>query len=127
MPKQFSGSTRILSLDGVEYGVAADADVSSTLAKWEKEVMMTSGLPMVKLTTVNQKKTGFDVLANGDEKEELRALSESREEIKVIYTDAADNEYHCQATITLEESTSQDNKVPVNVMPLNGNWTYIPG
>lgn len=127
MSKQFSGSTRTISFKGVAYGIAADADITSTLSKWEKEVMMTSGKPMIKRTLVNQAKKGIDVLANGDEKEELKDLADSTDSIKVVVTDAAGNEYHCSATIMLGESTSQDNKVPVEVYPLDGDWTFVSG
>ena len=127
MAKRFSGSTRSLSIEGIEFGVAADADINSILSKWEKEVLMSSGSPMVKLTTVNQSKKGFDVLADAEEKEQLKAFSESFDDLKIVYKDAAGNEFHCQATISLGESTSQDNKVPVDVYPIKGNppWTVV--
>ena len=125
--KQISGSTRKLSLNGVTYGVAADADISSKLSKFAKEVMQTSGEPMIKYTLQNQEKTGFDVLANGDQKEELQEFAESFDLITVVYADRAGNEYHCKGTIMVGDSTSQDNKVPISVFPIDGNWTYIPG
>lgn len=126
MAKRLAGSTRKLSLDGIEYGVAADSDVPSQLSSYNKEVTPTSGLPMVQMIKQIPFKGPFEILADGAEKEQLKSQAASLENLTCIYVDAAGNEYSCEGTIMLGEGNSKENKVPVTVYPADDrDWTYM--
>jgi hypothetical protein len=123
-----AGSTTLLSINGIPFPVAADADIGEALSQYTKEVMMTSGDPMLKVTLRNRVREGFKLLCDAEQKEQLVSLCDSLDvDQKFIYGNAARDQYHCVGTFAINDNaTSQDNAVTISIHPIEGNdWQVI--
>jgi hypothetical protein len=113
-----SGSAQGLTLDGVRFRIPADADINTKFGEFESEIIPTSGDGVRKMTKRAQMADGVDVTAGATEKELLIALSERTDSFTLAYKDAAGVLYTSEGGISIDDSSSQDGKVTIKILPL---------
>lgn len=117
MGKDVTGSLRKVTLDGVTYDAAADADVPQVRGQFEVEASATSGRNMMKMTRRVETVDGIDLITNEAEFEALKALSEKLEDFPMSYTTASGAVYRASGRINLGARQTADGKTPVRLMP----------
>ena len=122
MANDVAGSNRKLTIDGISYRVAADANFSETFTKFENDVIATSGSGMKKKTKRIQRVEGVVLLTNAAERIELEAAAESIDDLKLSYQNAAGDEYKSEGTIEIEGNETEENRTSVTLLP-TGDWT----
>jgi hypothetical protein len=120
--KNISGSPRSFSVEGVSFRVAADANITEIITQFEKEVIESSGEGMIKFTKRNAAREGVVLITNASERESLIAFSDTKEPLKLEYTNAAGDSYQCQGALEIENNETEDNRTTCKPMPVN-TWT----
>lgn len=119
-----SGSIRQLTLAGVSYDVAADADFART-PNQAIEGQATSGPTNFKYTKQVAMVEGIDIVAAGADRENLLAIAEGTDLITVSYTTADGSAYKSSVTaVTITGDVTQDAKVTVTAIP-EGIWEAV--
>lgn len=111
------GSIRKVTLDGVTFNAAADADLSQIRGRFTNEAIATSGSNMKKQTARVEEVTGVDLVTNGAEFDALKALSERTKDFPMSYTTAAGDVYRASGWIDLEKRQTSDGKTSVKLIP----------
>jgi hypothetical protein len=119
-----TGSIIALNLNGIDYRVMGDADLSLTPSSSENSKVPTSGKPMDKIVKRIQSVESVDLAVNGTELDEIRSMAETREDIKMSFATAAGDQYHAEGRVNMESYTTQDGKLTLSLHP-NGRWTPI--
>lgn len=113
-----AGSAKKLTLDGTTFRLPADADINTKFGDFESEVIPTSGEALRKMTKRPQMADGVDVIVDASEKELLIALSERTDAYTISYKDAANVLYTSKGGISIDDSSSQDGKVTIKILPI---------
>lgn len=119
-----SGSIRQLSLNKINYRVAADSDLSRTTGKFAKEIQATSGSPNVKLTKQIEMVEGVDIIVDGADRENLRDLANRIDFFDMAYVDSDGNAYTSSGAITITADGTADAKMTITLLPV-ADWTPI--
>jgi hypothetical protein len=69
------------------------------------------------MTKRAQMADGVDVTVDAEEKELLIALSERTDAYPISYKDASDDLYTTKGGISIDDSSSQDSKVTIKILP----------
>ncbi len=117
-----SGSPRKLTLDGVTFGVAGDADITINLSKYTTEGIASSGAPMYKKTKRVPTIDTIAVLADSQEQQVLRELAERITTFPMSLTLADNSVYRNTGQINFENVTTADNRATIQLIPEN-DWT----
>lgn len=127
MGKDTTGTIKTISISGVSFDVAADANLSRSPAI-EKEGVPSSGRTMIKTTKKPALVEGVVIIANGEEQDTLETIVESNEEISLSYTTAADDTYRNTGTINIESMETEEGRVTLSMIPTTGKrWAYFAG
>jgi hypothetical protein len=121
MAKDISGTIRKVTLDGVTYNVAADANITEVGSAYQNESVPTSGQNMRKMTKRSENREGIDLIVNGDERDNLKMLAERVDDFPMSYETAAGDIYRATGWIEFESRETQDNKATVQLLPRD-NW-----
>ncbi|MCK5603577.1 hypothetical protein KAR91_16955 [Candidatus Pacearchaeota archaeon] len=122
--KNVSGSNRAFSVDGVPYGIAFDSNIAETISQFEKEVIESSGDPMVKYTKRNRMREGIVLITNASEREDLVAQADGLAILKLSYTNAAGDVYKCRGALEVETNETEENRTACKALPTSA-WTLF--
>jgi hypothetical protein len=113
-----AGSLKKLTLDGVTFRLAADADINTKFGDFESEVIPTSGEGLRKMTKRTQMADGVDVTVDTSELELLETLSERTDSYPLAYKNANGDLFTSEGGISIDDSSSQDSKVTIKILPV---------
>lgn len=125
MSKDVAGSIRGVSLEGVSYRAAGDANFSRRPINVENSMIASSGKAMRKIAKMVPIVEGVVLLVNAEEMEAIKSLAESLDIIKLQYTTAAGDVYRSNGQINVEAHESEENKANVIFLP-EEDWTLFP-
>ncbi len=112
------GSGRKLTLDGVTFRLAGDAEINTKFSDYESEVIPTSGEGHRKMVKRSQMADGVDVTVNAAEKELLIALANRTDPFTLSYKEISGDLYTSEGGISIDDSSIQDGKVTIKILPL---------
>ena len=113
-----AGSGKKLTLDGTTFRLPADAEINTKFGDFDSEVIATSGEGLRKMTKRPQMADGVDVVVDAAEKELLITLSERTDAYPLSYKDASDDLYTSKGGISIDDSSIQDGKVTIKILPI---------
>ena len=117
-----SGSVKSVTLAGIPFNVKADANLNTMLTKFENSRTKHSGGSMRKMVARILTVEGVVLILNGTDRENLRQIAESTDDVTLAYEDAGGNNYHAFGSIEVEGWESEDNNVNCILQP-EGDWT----
>lgn len=120
-----SGSIRKLTIEGISYDVAADANFSEDFSGYENEREATSGASMLRKTKKVQMLEGVVLKTNAQERIQLNSFAAEIEDIKISYTNANGDEYKCNGSINIESNETESNRTTISVSASTA-WTPFP-
>jgi len=126
MANDISGSLRKLTIEGISYNVASDANFTEMLTSFENSMIASSGKNMRKMVKRVKTVEGVVLLTNADERIALIAVAESIDDLKLSYTNAAGDTYKAEGTIEIEAHETEENKTNCIMLP-RGDWTAFVG
>ena len=126
MALDIAGTPLEFSVDGIVYRLAADVNITEIITEYENAMIPTTGKAMLKMTKRVPAREGFVVIANGQEREDLKSKAEGIDLIQFSYTNAAGDSYKCQGQMEIENAETEENRVTINVFPVE-NWTAFLG
>jgi hypothetical protein len=119
-----SGSIKGVSLEGVAYRVAADANISRRPINIENSMVPTSGKAMRKIVKMVPQAEGVVLVVNPGEMDTIKALAESLDIIKLQITHADNSIYRSNGQIQIEAHESEENRANVTLLP-EEDWTLF--
>lgn len=122
MARKIAGSNRKLTIEGVSYDVAADSNFSEMISSFENSMIPTSGKNMRKMMKRVNTREGVVLITDADERIALKSISESVDDIKLSYTNAAGDEFKAEGTIEVEANETEENRTNCILLP-RGDWT----
>ena len=120
--KKIAGSNRKLTIEGISFDVAADADFSETFVQYENSMVPTSGGAMRKMLKRIPAVEGVVLITDADERLVLKDFAEGLDLVKVTYTNAAGDSYRSEGTIEIESNSTEENRTSCTIQPV-GDWT----
>jgi len=126
MAKNISGTLRKVTLNGMTFSVFADTDVTEIAGAFDRESVPTTGPNMSKMTRRTQNREGLTIAANGDEFDILTGLSERTDPFPMSYETAAGDVFRATGFIHLENRSTADMKVTVQLQPVD-EWSQFVG
>jgi len=112
-----SGSPRKVTLDGVPYRVAGDANITLNLSPYETEGVPTSGNTMFKKTLRAPTAESIPLIANPVEQDLIRQLAERLDTFPMSITLADNSVYTCVGQINFENVESEENRASIIIIP----------
>lgn len=122
MANDISGSNRKLTIEGVSYRVAGDANFSEMISAFENSMVPSSGRNMRKMVKRVATREGVVLLTNADERIALKSVAESIDDVKLSYTNAAGDTYKAEGAIEVETNETEENRTNCILLP-RGDWT----
>jgi hypothetical protein len=116
-----SGSIRKVTIDGITYNAAADANASKTPTA-TKEGIPHSGGNMMKITKAHGSVEGLTLILTESEYETLEAVRDSLESKTLSYTTAGGAVWRTQGGINLDNYETEENRCDVMLIPETGTW-----
>jgi len=126
MPYDVSGSLRKFTVEGVPFRVAADANLTETISKFENSMIATSGKSMRKMMKRPPIREGLVLVTNSVERDVLKGYAEQLEPVAFSYTNAAGDTYRCEGTLEIENNETEENRTTCQVLP-DDDWTLFAG
>jgi formate dehydrogenase assembly factor FdhD len=126
MAKDLSGSVRKLTLDGVTYNVAGDANFNEVEGLFENDTVVHSGGNSRKVTRRAAVRENVTIICNGAEFDQLKALSERLEDFPMSYETASGDVYRTTGWINLEHRETEENRVSMKLFPRK-QWSAFLG
>jgi hypothetical protein len=117
-----SGSLNKLSLDGLPFDVAGDADLTEVFSKFTNSVIPHSGGGSIKQETRVREVGGVVIIVKPGDKKLLKDLAESGDEIPMSYINRAGDKYKGDGTFNIENNSTMDNRTSITLLPV-GDWT----
>jgi len=117
-----AGSLRGMTIDGIAFRAAADANISETITQFENSMVASSGNAMRKMMKRVPVRESVVLLTNASEREQLIALAEGLDDLQFSYTNAAGDAYRCEGTFEIESHETEENRTTVQIHP-RGSWT----
>ena len=114
-----SGSGRGVTIDGIQYRVTADNDMTGKFSSFENENLPTSGESISKKTIVSPNLEGIELAVSADEIESLKESAAKSTDYSLSYNAADGTEWKAQGKINLGDYSSADGKAEVTLMPNN--------
>lgn len=120
--KNAAGSIRAVVLNGILFNVAADSNVTDPASDYEKTSIPHSGGNMVKMMKRSRNKEGIVIIANADERANLKTLADSVDPITLAIKYATHDTDRATGHVHIENWESEENRVTVHLLP-DGDWT----
>lgn len=120
-----SGSARGVSVDGTEFRVNADVDMTAKFSPFETEAMPNTGNTMMKKTIISPNIEGVELSVDADEIETLKSSAEKTESYPLSIALADGVEWKCEGQISMGDYSTADGKVEIIMIPSNAltGWT----
>lgn len=118
-----AGSLKGVSVDGLSYAVAADADINMKPSNFTNERIAHSAGSMLKKTRTIQTIESVTLILNGLDRDNLARAAEKQDDIPLTLTDAAGNVYTTYGSIEIVSWSNQDNKVEVTMQAAD-KWNF---
>ena len=115
-----SGTPRKITLDGITYNWAGDADVTES-PEQQIEGIATSGQTMFKRTKMVPTVEGEIIVEDGDF-ENIKSSAAKIDPFPMSYENSDGSIYRATGLISYENRTSSENRVPVTLIP-ESVWT----
>ncbi len=115
--KRIVGSIKKVSVDGIEYDVAADADVERQPSRFLNELIQTSGKPMIKQTLQEQSFKGVPIIGTASQEESLRFSQEKGTPFPMAIQYASGVIFQIVGIINITGSSSGTGKITVDILP----------
>ena len=116
-----AGSIRSVSVDGIPYNAAADANIAKN-PRTEKESIPHSGGNMTKRTIVAAMAEGIKLILTPSEYEVLEAQSEALGDIPLSYVRADGSSDKTVGEVNLGQYVSDDSSCEVQFLTSTGVW-----
>ncbi len=116
-----AGSLRKVTIDGIPYNVAADANVALN-ARLEKESIPHSGGNMTKRTTAAAMAEAVKLIVTPSEYNVLEGQSEADGDIPLSYEMADGSSFKTQGEVNLGPYQTDDSSCEVTFLTSTGNW-----
>lgn len=120
--RKIGGSNRKFTIEGISFNVAADASFSETFTRWENSMVATSGGGMRKMMKRTPSVEGVVLITDADERLVLKDLVEGLDDLKITYTNAAEDSFRGEGTIEIENNDTEENRTSCTIHP-RGDWT----
>ena len=117
MAKNISGSIRKVTLDGVTYNAAADANLSATGSAFENSGVAHSGGNMRKMVRRVKVVDGVTLIVNASEQDQLEVLAGRPTDFPISYETADGSVFRCTGWIEYEKVESEENRASVKMFP----------
>lgn len=117
-----AGTIRKLSIEGISFRVAGDANLTETFTQFENSMIASSGRAMRKMLKRIPQVEGVTLLTNAAERDTLKSFAEDLNDLKISYTNAAGDTYRCQGTIEITSNETEENRTTVVILPRE-DWT----
>ena len=118
-----SGSVRKLTLDGVTFNVAADANIAMT-PESEVEAIRHSGGNSFKITKMPAQAEGAKLILSDAEYDTLKTIAK-KTTINMSYTKQDGSVWVCQGMISAGNYESEENSCEVTMFPESAEWTLF--
>ena len=115
-----SGTPRRVTLDGVTYNVAFDANFAQTPGVLNEGVRHTGGTMMKKTLQVGQVES-VTLIVTSSQNEQLIALSNRTVNFPMSYELASGDVYRAVGQINLDNRETEENRRDVTLIP-DGDW-----
>jgi hypothetical protein len=122
MANRIAGSNRKLTIEGVSYEIAADANFSEMISSFENSMIPTSGSNMRKMIKRVNTVEGVVLVTDADERIALKSVADSIDDVKLSYTNAAGDTYKATGAIEVETNETEENRTNCILLP-RGDWT----
>lgn len=119
-----AGTIRSVTIGGLPFPVAADANLSVTLTGWEVSRIPHSGGSMKKMIKRVRNIEGVVLVIGGTDRDNLKRFAEASADITLAFEDAAGNNYHSVGSIEFEAWETEENRCTVMLQPAD-EWTFF--
>jgi hypothetical protein len=119
-----SGTIAKLTLAGLPFDVASDADFSEVIAKFTNTIVMTSGKGSISQEKRVPEVTGVVIILRKGDKALLKSIAEAGVEIPISYKHSDGASYKCVGIINIENNTTMQNRCSISLLPTD-DWTEL--
>jgi len=126
MSRDVSGSNRKFTAEGISFRVAADANFTEMISKFENSMIATSGKNMRKMVKRVTSREGVVLVTNAAERDVLKSFAEQLDPVAFTYTNAAGDKYRCTGSLEIENNETEENRTTCQVLP-DEDWTTFLG
>jgi hypothetical protein len=119
-----AGTVRSVTIGGLPFAVAADANFSVTLTGWENSRIPHSGGSMRKMIKRIRRVEGIVLVLGGTDRDNLTRFAESSDDITLAFEDAAGNNYHASGSIEFEAWETEENRCNL-MLDAADEWTFF--
>lgn len=119
-----AGTIRSVTIGGLPFNVAADANLSVTLTGWENSRIPHSGGSMKKMIKRVRNVEGVVLVIGGTDRDNLKRFAEASDDITLAFEDAAGNNYHSVGSIEFETWETEENRCSIMLQPQD-EWTFF--
>jgi hypothetical protein len=117
-----AGSIESVTIEGIFFRVAADANISRVPTSKEISKIATSGNAMTKAMKRIQSIEGLVFVLNGAEGSQLEAFADAVDDKQCVITYASGDNYQALCGINLESHESEENRYTASFHP-SDRWT----
>jgi hypothetical protein len=121
-----AGSLKELTLQGVSFNVAADANLSTQLSGFENDRIKHSGGSMKKMMGRIRTVENAVLIVKGEERDILKNFSEQTDDFMISFVTANGDNYQGLGSINLEPWESEENRISVTLHP-SDDWVQFVG
>jgi cell division septation protein DedD len=125
--KRIAGTLVSVALAGVDYPVAADANITETDSEYENDAIATSGANMRKMTRRATMKESVTLILDSDERAVVKAHADTREDISLKRTNSAGDVERADGWIEMEPGESEENRVNIKMFSRTNKWSVTIG
>lgn len=122
MANDVVGSVVGMTLEGIAFRVASDANVTFIFTKYENSMVATSGDSMRKMIKRVPAMESLVLVCNGAELVELKSFAEQIDDVKFSVTFASGDTWKSQGGIEIENIETEEGRVTVQLQPRE-DWT----
>lgn len=112
-----SGTPRKVTINGLSFDVAADANITLNLSPYETEGVPSSGRTMFKMTLRSPNAEGIPIMADPVEQDTLRQIAEGLDSVPVSITLADTSVYRTVGRINFESVETEENRATIMIIP----------
>ena len=117
-----AGTVRSVTIGGLPFNVAGDANFSVILTGWENSRIPHSGGSMKKMIKRIRTIEGIVLVLGGTDRDNLKRFAEASDDITLAFEDAAGNNYHSEGSIEFEAWETEENRCNLILQPAD-EWT----
>lgn len=119
-----AGSIKELTLQGVGFNVAADANAAHQLSVFENSRIRHSGGSMKKMVGRSPDAENLVLIVSKDERDILKNFSEQTSDFMMSYVNANGDNYQALGSINLEPFETDESRISVTLQPAN-DWVQF--